>query len=443
MKKIYQALFPIGIAAALVLWALDCAGDPPGGLFRDGPGLLLALGRLAGMLAAAGIMAQLLLISRVKWLEPYFGLDRLTRKHHVLGLVIPFALLLHPALVTLSHARQAGLPFLAQYREILGWEDVMAASAGAILIFAAVLMSLPPVRRRLSYEVWHTSHLFIYAGLGLAVGHQLELGGDIAGNAHFALTWYALYAFALGNLAWGRVLKPLLLYRRHRFAVEKILPETTEADSIWITGRDMASLPAEAGQFALLRFWAPGFRAQAHPFSVSKAPDGTGLRFTIKKIGDFTERVHHSLRPGTPVIIDGPHGVFTEKKCLGDKALLIAGGIGITPMRALAERLQKAGKSSVLLYSNRSQRDIVFKRELAELEDRGGFEVHHVLSAPDAYWEGEKGYVDAALINRLVPDFAERDSFLCGPPPMVAAVRAALLGLGVAESRIHYEVFSL
>ncbi|MBI4801279.1 MAG: hypothetical protein HY796_02035 [Elusimicrobia bacterium] len=315
-------------------------------------------------------------------------------------------------------------------------------TSGLFLVIIAVIMCLPAVRRSLNYEIRHISRLLLYAGLGLFVGRRLEPGGGINGNPYLAWTWYALYSFALANLAWERVLKPLRLYRRHRFVVDKILPETTEADSIWITGRDLASLPAEAGQFALLRFWAPGFKTRARPFSISKAPDGRCLRFTIKKLGNFTSGVHHSLRPGVPVIIDGPHGVFTEKKCLGDKALLIAGGIGITPVRSLAERLQAAGKHSVLLYSNRSQKDIVFKRELAELERNGGFSAHHVLS-DDPDWQGEKGCVDAGLIKRLVPDFAERDAFLCGPPPMTASVKAALLGLGVAESRIHVEVFAL
>ena len=441
MKKIFLALFPIGVGAAMVFWYFDCVNAPMGSLFSDASGLLLALGRLAGLLAAAGILAQLLLVSRAKWLEPLFGLDRLTRAHHIAGLVIPLALVLHPVLITMYHAGQGGVSFMTQFRAILGWEDALAAGAGAGLVIGAVIMSLP-FARRFSYEIWHSSHLFLYAGFGLAVGHQLELGGDINGNPYFAGTWYALYVFVLANLLWGRVLKPLWLYRRHRFTVEKIMPETTEVESIWVTGRGLAALPAESGQFALLRFWGPGFRTQAHPFSISRMPDGKYLRFSIKKLGDFTAAVHHSLRPGAPVIIDGPHGVFTEKKCLGDKALLIAGGIGITPLSSLAERFQSLGKNCVLLYANRSQKDIVFRRELRELEQKGGFSVHHVLSSEPG-WPGEKGYLDAERIKRLVPDFAERDAFLCGPPPMLAAVKASLISLGLSKTRIHFEIFSL
>ena len=435
-------MFPAGVAAAICLWAVDCVNAPTGSLFDDGTGLFLAFGRLAAMLAVSGILTQVLLVSRAKWLEPLFGLDRLTKAHHISGLIIPFALLLHPPLIILHHAGREGVSFLAQFGTILGWEDVPAAAAGAVLVFGAVLMSLQAVRRRFTYEVWHSSHLFLYAALGLAAGHQLGLGGDINNDPYFAGVWYALYAFVLANLLWGRALKPLWFYRRYKFTVEKIVPETTEVESIWVTGRGLETLPAEAGQFALLRFWAPGFKTQAHPFSISKMPDGKHLRFSIKKLGDFTAAVHHSLKPGTPVILDGPHGVFTEKKCFGDKALLIAGGIGITPLRSLAERLQSSGKDSVLLYANRAQKDIVFRRELSELEKNGGFIVHHVLSA-ESGWPGEKGHLDAERIKRLAPDFAERDAFLCGPPPMMDAVRAALIALGMSGTRIHFEVFSL
>ena len=443
MKKIFLSVFPVGPAAALCLWYFDNSAAPSGSFFSDKIGLVMAFGRLAGIVAALGVMGQLLLVSRAAWLEPLFGLDRLTRFHHKAGLIIPLALLIHPPLVVWHHVMQTGNGFIAQYLAVLGWADVLAAACGEFLIIVAVILSLPFARHRLSYEAWHRAHLGAYIGLALSIGHQLELGMDLnAGLPYFVWTWYALYIFTLVNLAWGRALKPLWRYHSRKFVVEKIVPETTEVESIWITGRDMASLQAEAGQFAILRFWAPGFKLQAHPFSISRLPDGKYLRFSIKKSGDFTTSVHNSLKPGTPVIIDGPHGVFTEKKCLGDKALLIAGGIGITPLRSLGERLRASGKDCVLLYANRAQKDIVFRRELEELEDLGGLTVHHILNS-DPEWTGEKGSIDADRIKRLVPDFAERDAFLCGPPPMMTALTAALTGLGVSRTRIHSEVFSL
>lgn len=441
MKKILPVLFPLAAAIAAAAWYFNSASAPAGSLFSDGPGLLLAFGRLAGITGALGVLAQLLLVSRASWLEPLFGLDKLTRWHHVFGLVVPLALLAHPPLIVWHHALQNGSGFISQYLDILRWEDVLAAAAGEALILLAVFLSLPFARRRLSYEVWHTAHLGAYLGLALSIGHQLELGGDMnAGSQVFAGDWYLLLSFVAANLLWFRLLKPLWAWRRHRFAVASVHMETDSVMSVHLAGRDLENFSFEAGQFALLRFWAPYFRWQAHPFSFSREPGG-GLRFSIKKLGDFTARLHAGLKPGTPVIIDGPYGVFTAARMRRRKALLVAGGIGITPLRALAGQLTAEGEECLLVYANRRRSDIAFADELAGLE-KAGLKVVHVLS-DEPGWEGEKGVVDAAMLARLAPDLAERDAFLCGPPPMMAALRRGLKAAGVPGENIHYEAFSL
>ena len=442
MKKILLAVFPAAALLLLGSWYFNCVNSASGSLFEDRAGLLLAFGRLAGMAGALGVMAQLLLVSRAKWLEPVFGLDRLTRFHHLAGLLIPLALLVHPPLIVWHHALQEGGAFLAQYLEVLKWDDVPAAACGEALIIAAVILSLPFARKRLSYERWHTAHLGAYAGLALSVGHQLSLGGDLAASELFARTWYVLLGFTAANVLWYRLLRPLRLYGRHGFAVDRTVMESGDVMSIYLKGRALEAFAVEPGQFALLRFWAPGFRLQAHPFSFSQAADGKVLRFSVKKSGDFTARLHAELKAGTPVIVDGPYGVFTSARMKTGKALLVAGGIGITPLLAMAGKLCAAKIDSVLVFANRSRRDMVFAAELAGLERSGFFKAIHVL-AEDKDWPGEKGRVDAATLARLVPDLTERDAFLCGPPPMMEALRSALAGLGVRRDRIHYERFSL
>ena len=442
MKKLLLAVFPSGALLLVGLWAYNSLNSAMGSLFADRAGLLLAFGRLAGIAGGLGVMAQLLLVSRAKWVEPLFGLDRLTRYHHLCGLVIPLALLAHPPLIVLYHAELTDSAFLSQYLAMLKWDYVPAAAAGGALLLAAVFLSLPFARRRLSYERWHTAHLGAYLGLALTLGHQINLGGDLAASVLFSRAWFALLAFAGLNLAWYRFLKPLWLYKRHAFTVDRTVMETGDVMSVYLTGRDLAAFAVEPGQFALLRFWAPGFKLQAHPFSFSKPADGRELRFSIKKSGDFTAALQAGLKAGTPVLIDGPHGVFTAAKLRADKVLLIAGGIGITPLRALAEKLSAAGTDTVLLFSNRTRKDIAFAAELDELAGNGSFKVVNVLSE-DPGWAGEQGLVDAAALKRLVPDLAGRDAFLCGPPPMIEALKTALAGLGVSRDRVHYELFSL
>ncbi|MCX5785859.1 MAG: ferric reductase-like transmembrane domain-containing protein [Elusimicrobia bacterium] len=214
MKKIPLFIFPAGVIAAIGLWLFNSLNSPVGSLFEDSAGRLLAFGRLAGILAALGILAQLLLISRVKWVEPLFRPGRRINAHHLEGLLIPLVLVLHPILVIMSSAVQNDLSFFAQCRNMLGWEGILAAAAGMLIVFTAVFLSLPAVKKRLNYKVWRGSHLLLYAALGLFVGHQLELGGDVNGNFYFAMVWYSLYGFVLATLAWCRFIKPFWLARK-------------------------------------------------------------------------------------------------------------------------------------------------------------------------------------------------------------------------------------
>jgi ferredoxin-NADP reductase len=201
--------------------------------------------------------------------------------------------------------------------------------------------------------------------------------------------------------------------------------------------------PVRAGQFLIVRFLAKGFRWEAHPFSMSCRPDGKQIRLTIKQLGDFTRKIPE-LKPGTPVLIDGPNGIFTSDVARSGKVLMIAGGIGITPIRSVAEEMVAAGRDIVLIYGNRNSKSVVFDKELNELagSSQGRLKVIHVMS-DDQAWQGEKGRIDRERIARLVPDVLERDVFLCGPPVMMGSIRAALAGMGVVSSRIHYERFAL
>lgn len=439
-------LFLVSLLLPVIgFWFYNQTNMPMGNaLTGDAAGRLLAYGRLAGLLAVFGILLQITLVGRVRWVERIFGLDRLTRLHHVVGFSLVVFILSHPVLVTAGHALQGGFSWGGQLLDFFkDWEDVLAAAVGLAILLAAVGFSIALVRSRLPYEAWYATHLAIYIAVALAFGHQLAVGGDFLTNRAFAFYWYALYAFTFGNLVYYRFLRPLLMVRRHRFHVAEVKAETDDVCSIVIRGRNLDSFSVEAGQFMLVRFWTPGLRWQVHPFSMSCPPDGTRLRLTIKAVGDFTRRIP-SIRPGTPVIIDGPHGLFTPRRCQSRKALLIAGGIGITPIRSIADRLLGDGRDVALVYGNRNFPSIVFREELDTLAagSSGRFRIVHVMSdQPD--FPGEKGRVDRDRIARLVPDIRERDVYLCGPPPMMKKLRAGLFSLGVPENRLYDERFAL
>ncbi len=446
MKKAAR-LFAVAVPILIVVgfWLWSHTQSPMGNsLSGDVPDKLLAWGRLTGLLAVCAILFQFALIGRVRWVEQAFGMDRLTRLDHIVGFAMILLLVAHPILVTFGHAMQAETGYWAQSFDFCKtWEGLLSAYVGLALLFAASVASVLVLVKRMPYGRWYATHLVLYAAFGLTVLHQVEVGSDLTAHAGFRAYWYALYAGALAFLVLYRFVRPLALLARHRFAVTRIVPEADDVTSIYLGGKALKRFPAAAGQFLIVRFLAKGYYWEAHPFSLSRPPDGEQLRLTIKRLGDFTRRIPQ-LKPGTPVLIEGPFGVFTARGCASAKVLLIAGGIGITPIRSLAEELVATGREVTLIYANRTRASTVFGQELEELAGRSNGRLTLILVMSDeAAWAGPKGRVDRALLARLVPDAQSRDAFICGPHPMMKSVRAALTGLGVASSRIHDERFAL
>jgi NAD(P)H-flavin reductase len=161
---------------------------------------------------------------------------------------------------------------------------------------------------------------------------------------------------------------------KHQFYIDKVVQETPDVYSVYIKGKNIEQFTYEAGQFANYTFLQKGMYF-THPFSFSTAPNAEYIRISVRGVGDFTRRIPE-LRPGTKVVIDGPLGIFTERSSARDKYLFIAGGIGITPLRSLAEDLSKRGKDITLLYGNRTADNIPLKAELEAMP----IKISHILS---------------------------------------------------------------
>lgn len=439
MKKIIPFILFFG-NLAVILWFWLPLNRP---LLQSGDFnlLLMALGRLAGLFAVYFVLTQLILIGRVKWVESLFGLDRLSRVHHWNGFLILLFILAHPVLLITSYAGSRGMTLTGQFLDFFrSYDNVDGAVIGLVLFLFVIGFSLAIVRLRLRYETWHATHLLTYAAILFSFGHQLKIGGDFQNNPAFVWYWYGLYAFVVVNFVWYRFARPLRFFFKHRFRIDRVVQETLDTASVYITGQNLETFPGEAGQFMILRFLTKGFWWQAHPFSLSVKPNGEFLRVTIKNVGDFTSKIPN-LQSGTRVLIDGPHGVFTEKQSRRDKILLIAGGIGITPLRALAEQMVAQGRDVSLLYGNKTSGRIALKKELDSLVG-GRLRVNYVIS-DDPSWTGERGHIDEKLLKRLVPDLIEREVYLCGPPIMMTKIRKYLKNLGLPRRLVHFEKFSL
>jgi predicted ferric reductase len=208
-----------------------------------------------------------------------------------------------------------------------------------------------------------------------------------------------------------------------------------------VTGKNMKNFKYAPGQFAKWIFLAKGYYLQSHPFTISVEPGHDFIRLSAKGVGDFTKTLGQ-MPVGTKVLLDGPYGVFTPALSPNKKVLMIAGGSGITPLRAMVPVMLAEDRNVAMVYGNQTVAETMLANELTVLAQDPQFVWHNVLSA-DPTAPGEHGYITAELIIKLVPDARKRAVFLCGPPIMVQKLLPGLVALGISEDYIHYERFSL
>jgi predicted ferric reductase len=179
------------------------------------------------------------------------------------------------------------------------------------------------------------------------------------------------------------------------------------------------------GQFGWLTLWGSPFKITGHPFSFSSSAAATDGRvaMTIRNLGDFTSGIP-KVPVGQRVYLDGPYGAFTIGKP-ADMHVLIAGGIGVTPMMSMIRTLADQGdrRPVVLLYGAQDWDSITFREELEALKARLD--------------------LNAAMFKRhLPPPYADHEYFICGPNVMMDAIEKALGEMNVPMSKYHSERYS-
>jgi predicted ferric reductase len=413
-----------------------------GGLSAStGPGgLLTGVGQLTGLLGAFAVLLQLLLMARVPVLERHLGFDRLAWWHRWNGFAAVVLVVAHVITITMGYAAADRLSLFGQLADFVRhYPDVLMAIVATALLVGVAVTSARASRARLRRETWYSVHLYAYLAVALGFAHQLAVGSDFVHDPLARKWWVALYVAAGASLLLWRVGWPVIFNARHRLRVDGVVAEAPGVSSIYVTGRNLDRVRAEAGQFFLWRFLTAGRWWQAHPFSLSAAPDGRALRITVKELGDFTATLPE-LRPGTHVFAEGPYGTFTAERQTRRRVVLIAGGIGITPLRALVETLDVERGALTLLYRVQRPEDFVFRGELDQLARDRGFVIYPIPGVDVG--DDATDRLGVPALRRLVPDVAERDVYVCGPPGLVDALHRRLRVLGVPRQQIHSERFA-
>lgn len=398
-----------------------------------------SIGRLTGLESAYLALVEVVLLARIPALERAVGFDRLTRWHRWNGHACIDLVVLHVVFIVWGYALMDRFSIGKEISTMLGggvYPGMITATVGTGLLLGVVATSYVIVRRRLSYEWWYAVHLLAYAGIALSWFHEIPTGNELVLDTTAADYWRSLFVATLAIVVGFRVLLPLARGLRHGLRVTEVREEGPGVVSIRIGGRGLERLKARPGQFFLWRFLDRRRWWTSHPFSLSEAPDGKSLRITVKALGDHSAKLA-SVQVGTRVLAEGPMGTFTEDARRSGKALLLAGGIGITPVRALLETM---GGDVVVVYRALAESELVLRSELDAIAGARDVTVHYVVG--DHRGDGASLLSPPHLVE-LVPDVAERDVYLCGPAGMTAALERTIRAVNVPRRHLHVEKFAL
>lgn len=437
----------MGIMFAAIVWfafyTITILGPLGVALMLDPIGIarpfLVEFGVGLGFIAFPLLTSEFALVGRIRSISELYGNDVLMFFHKYMGIAALAIVIAHPLLIlpgTLSFLDPTSPVAMLRYGAWCFW-----------LLVALAATSLLRRKLRLPYGWWMLIHYVLALAVGgAALVHILA----VKGYTSHPVTRYVMIAYFVGFLI------PMVRYRfweyfRMLSRPWKVVGNHDEGGGVRTltlrpdghTGFDF-----HPGQFAWLATGNP-LLTEHHPISVASSaelgPERT-VQFGVRDLGDWSGGKVPHVAVGTTMYVNGPFGAFSLDREPGQGFVFIGGGIGITPLRSMIQTMRDRGdvRPVVLFYGARNAGAVVFRRELEDLAGQMPLTIVWVFERPDDDWKGERGFIDAALLKRHLPvQFKRYQYFMCGPNPMMDAVEAHLVEVGVPRSRIHSERFDV
>lgn len=368
----------------------------------------------------------------VEWL--FGGLDKVYRGHRFVGESAFFLILLHPFFLAVARAEEAG-----GFLRYLWFSDDWARNTGIVALTIFVVLVVLSIYWKIAYHRWKRTHDFFGVLLVLIVAHAVIAQGEILRYPELALWHGAWVATALAAYIYIRGI--------YRFAGPQYDFITAGAEEIGDHITEVLLEPAgrhlefQPGQFVYISFNSDAVSEEPHPFSISSPPGAIPMRLSIKRLGDWTKDIDR-IRRGEPARVWGPYGHFSEilSKRPELPAVLIGGGIGITPMLSIAgsDLLARRQGTTTLIYAVPDKESRVYDAELrARAEAIPGLEYRSHLS-------DEEGFIDQSYLEKTLDQALGEHLFLvCGPAPMMQAMRKLLQSAGIRPTRVIMEDFAI
>ena len=397
---------------------------------------LTSWGTVTAMTGTYLCLMMLILSSRVPFLERQVGHDKMILWHRNIAPYAVGLIILHVVFTTLGYAKPIRQSFWEQTKMFFtDYPWMPQAIIAQIMIVILAVMSYKRIKNMMRYEVWWAFHLLFYVAVILAFGHQLDNGNIFIKHSFIRFCWIFLYAMVFLTIIMNRFIQPFIFSRRHKLKIKRVVQETSDVYSVYITGDRLGDIDARGGQFFQWRFLTRKWWWQAHPYSLSRSPLSSDLRITVKILGDHSHDLARRLKPGTKIFAEGPYGIFTSRRRETNLIAAFAAGVGITPILAVLEELPYRAEVT-LIYRVPTFDDIIFYDELNYLFLREGWTLHYLIGNRSEH------PMTADNIRQYIPDISFRDVFVCGSESFMDDVITLALNVGVMDNKIYHESFS-
>lgn len=403
-----------------------------------------------GSIAFTWLNLQLILSSRPKFIESYFGLDKFYKFHGLMA-VIAIAL-------AFSHKLLKGLTFSESFTTQLGDVAIIIFIGAAVLalIFMVdtiikkikILNTLRTLSKKIEIGKYNVQVILHNLNVIAVIFVFLHVMLTNSAKNPIIKTVYTLYfVVSISFYLYHKIIKRYLF--QNKFIIKEIIQES---ESMWtlkmypVKGKVMDYKP---GQFGFIRIIDNGISSEEHPFSISSQPlNKEYISITIKNLGDWTANIKN-VKSGNTALLDAPYGRFSPMLYNYEGGIvLIVGGVGITPILSILRYFYEFKKDQkiTLFWGINSISEIICSDEFDLFsKEMKNFSLIPVV-AKDKDFAGEKGFINQEKLERLIKSedgLEHLQYFICGPAIMQMTVLKSLKSMGINNSKLHYESFSL
>jgi len=399
----------------------------------------------AGFIGFSLMAMEFALISRIEAASQPFGEDSLQLFHNIMGVVALSLLLFHPIVLVLN-----GYPANCWLNPFASCGN-LATTTASLAVYALILLVITSIwqkRLRIPYEIWQVMHGLLALFILISSLFHIFILGRYTSTNLMRVMWFMYAVLVVGLILYYKILTPILRWNK-KWQVTENRTERGDAQTLLLKPVEHKGISFEPGQYAWIKKGSTPFGVGQHPISFSSVgdiPPGGSVSFTIKNLGDWSGEEVPEIQPGDYMWIDGPHGVLSSDREQGMGYIMVAGGIGITPLYAMCQTIAERGdvRPVILFYGAEDWESLTFREEFEGLTSKMDLTIVYVLSKPSDDWEGVTGFIDRDIVEQHLPkQFKRYVYFVCGPTPLMDSMEEILPALGVPAEKVFSERFGM